>query len=129
NIGSSPAFDVRVSDIEGPFLQQVQYRERLTTDLVCRLLLEKKTLVATHHRRVPGNDLDHQAAFTFLRNAGQALPPTDGHGNPLDNRLRFFLEYSALDGAREFRTECLIHFNLGFPNPRAQIVPASSWLG
>jgi hypothetical protein len=128
NIGSSPAFDVRVSDIEGPFLQQVQYRERLATNRIF-VLAEKKELEAIHHRQTPGNVLDHQAAVKFVQNASLAFSPKDGHGNSLDHKLKFFVEYSALDGARRFQTECLICFSLGFPNPRALIVPASSWLG
>jgi hypothetical protein len=128
NVGASPAFDVRISDIEGPFLQQVRYPERLTTDDI-RFLAEKKELEVTHHRQTPGNILDHQAAAKFVQNAGQAFSPKDDRGNSLDHKLKFFVEYSALDGARRFQTECLICFSLGFPNPRALIVPASSWLG
>ncbi|MGO9239608.1 MAG: hypothetical protein ACLQBJ_02270 [Bryobacteraceae bacterium] len=128
NLGSSPAFDVRVSDIEGPLLQQVQYRERLTTDRIF-VLADKKELEATHHRQTPGNVLDHQAVVQFVQNAGQAFSPKDGCGNTLEHKLKFFVDYSASDGGRGFQTECLICFSLGFPNPRARIAPASGWLG
>jgi hypothetical protein len=122
NVGSSPAFDVEVSGIEGPFLQQVQYRERLTTDRIFVLTEGKGPLEAAHHRHVPGDVLDHQAALKFVQNASQTFPPQGDH------KMEFFVGYSALDG-RRFRTECLICFNLGFPNSRAEVVPASSWLG
>jgi len=128
NVGSSPAFDIEVSDIEGPLLKQVQHRERLVTDHIL-VLEEKNGLEATHHRRMPGNVIDHQAVTTFVQNAGQTFLPKDKSGNPsLDYKLNFFVEYSALDG-RRFKTECLMSFNLGIDNLRARIVPESSWLG
>jgi hypothetical protein len=111
-----------VSDIEGPFLRQVQHRERLTTNPIFLLAERKELLEATHYRHMPGNVLDHQAAFKFVQTVSQTFSPQDEH------KLKFFVEYSALDG-RRFKTECLICFNLGFPNSRAQIVPGSSWLG
>jgi hypothetical protein len=124
NVGSSPAFDIEVSDIEGPLLKQVQYRESLTTDHIF-VLAEGEELRATHHRRTPGGTIDDQAAFKFVQNASQAFSPKDESGNPcLDHKLKFFVKYSALDG-RPFKVECLIWFNLGIDNLWAQIVPAS----
>lgn len=121
NVGSSPAFDIKVSDIVGPLLYK-GHRERLTTDPVPLLAEGKKPLEAIHRRYMPGSAIGDGAALKFVQNASETLPPQDGQ------KLSFFVEYSALDGTR-FKTECLICFSLGLPNPRAQIVPCSSWLG
>ncbi len=128
NVGSSPAFHIEVSDIEGPVLRQAQHRETLTTESIL-LLEEKEMQVAIHHRCMPGNVIDDQAAFKFVQNASRAFSPRDEDGNPtLDHELNFFVAYSTLDG-RRIRTECLIRFNLGADRRRARIVPVSGWLG
>jgi hypothetical protein len=128
NVGSSPAFDIEVSDIEGPVLKQALHPERLTTDHIL-VLEEKKGQEAIHHRHMPGNVIDHQAVTAFVQTASQTFSPKDKSGNPsLDHKLNFFVEYSALDG-RRFTTECVMSFNLGIDNLSARIVPESSWLG
>ena len=128
NIGSSPAFDIELSPIEGPVLKQVRYAERLVTDRMS-VLAEKQGQVASQCRCAPGNTLRDQAAFNFVQAAGPAFSQTDEEGNPtLVHEIKFFVSYSTLDG-RQIRTECAIHFNLGVGNLRAQVVPASGWLG
>ncbi len=129
NVGSSPAFDVEVSDIEGPLLKQVQYRERLTTNRIFVLTEGKEPLEATHHRHMPGNVIDHQAVSAFVQNASRTFSRTDEGGNPsLDHKLKFFVKYSALD-SRPFMVKCSICFNLGINSLHAKIEPDSSWLG
>lgn len=128
NIGSSPAFGIEVSEIEGPFLSQVGHEERLVTDRMF-VLEEKQRQVASQYRRVPGNILCDQAAFKFVQNAGRAFSTKNEDGNPtLVHEAKFFVSYSTLDG-RQIKTECAIRFNLGVDNLRAQVVPVSGWLG
>ena len=128
NIGSSPAFDIEVSEIEGPLLKKPQeYRERLTTDHIS-VLEEKKDQEAIHHRRLPGTVIGQSALPTFLLTAGQTFPIKDNDGNPtLEHKLEFFLKYSTLDG-RRIKADCLICFNLGIDSQQAKIVPVSSWV-
>ena len=129
NVGSSPAFDIQISEIEGPILKQVQYRERLTTDHIFVLPERIEPLEVTHHRHASINVINHQAAATFIQNAGPAFSPEDYDDNQnLTHDLNFFVEYSALDG-RRFRTKCLMRFSLGIDTLSATIVPSSSWLG
>jgi hypothetical protein len=128
NVGSSPAFDIEVSDIEGPVLKQTQQREHLTTDHI-PVLEEEKEQQAIHHRHMPGNVIDGQAVATFVQNASQTFSfKEDGGNHSLDYDLNFFVAYSTLEG-RRIKTKCLIRFNLGVNGLRAQILPVSSWLG
>jgi hypothetical protein len=129
NLGSSPAFDIQISNIEGPLLPSVKYQELLTTERIYAIAEKSDPVRANHYRHAAVNVLSNQAALKFFQNAGQTFPLQDDDGNVLNHKLNFFVEYSALDGKRRFRTECLICFNLGFPDPRAQIIPASDWLG
>ena len=78
------------------------------------------------HRCTPGNQLDRDAAFTFLKVAGQSFNPADDEGNPLRHTLKFSLTYSTLDGKR-FTTQCTIGFHLGLG--AFTRYPAASWLG
>lgn len=112
NIGSSPAFDIDLSDIEGPFLKEVQYSERLITHRIF-VLEEKHRQVACQYRRTPsGNILRDQAAFKFVQNAARAFSPKDEDDNPtLEHKLNFDVAYSTLDG-RRIRTKCAIHLTL-----------------
>jgi hypothetical protein len=128
NIGSSPAFDIEISNVEGPLLKQVQHRESLTTDHTFFLETGAKR-IAVHHRLMPGNVIDHDAVAKFVQNAGQAFPLIGAMGAPtLEHLLKFRVEYSTLDG-RQIRTECLLRFDLGANRLRADIIPVSSWLG
>lgn len=128
NIGSSPAFDIEVSDIEGPLLRQAESAERLVTDRTF-VIEEKQKQVAPQCRRAPGNILRDQAAFKFIQNAARAFSPKDENGNPtLEHKLIFDVAYSTLDG-RRIKTACAIRFNLAIDNLRAQVVPSASWLG
>lgn len=129
NVGSSSAFDIQISEIEGPVLKPVQYKERLTTDHIFVLPERTEPLEVTHHRHASVNVINHQAAATFIQNAGPAFSAEDDDGNPnLTHDLNFFVEYSALDG-RRFKTKCLMRFNLGIETLNATIMPSYSWLG
>jgi hypothetical protein len=111
-----------VSDIEGPVLTQVGYKEYLATTRIF-VLPEKSTAVAAeHHRRVPGVPITENAVRAFIMNAGQSFPSRDADGNPsFYHQLTFTITYKALDG-RQYTTPCLLHFNLGINVLRAQVV-------
>jgi len=126
NVGSSPAFDVDISEIEGPFVPSARYSECLITERAF-VVGEGCEVRAVQHRCAPGNQFDRDAASTFLRVAGQSFAPTDEDGSPLRPALKFILAYSALD-SRRFTTPCTIHFHLGL-GAFARIAPDASWLG
>jgi hypothetical protein len=126
NVGSSPAFDVDLSEIEGPVLQTQGYRERLVTDRIF-VVGEQAEIRAVHHRIVPGTPIGHLAALGFVKAVAGSPAPMDKGGDPHRPLLEFSLGYSALDG-RRFEVPCRIQFWLGF-NARAEIVPVSGWLG
>ena len=126
NVGSSPAFDSDISEIEGPFLPSVQYPERLITERIF-VIGEGGQVRAGQHQCTPGNQFDRDTAFTFLKVAGQLPPPIDEAGSPLRHTLKFILTYSALDD-RRFMTPCTIRFHLGL-GAFAKITPDAGWLG
>jgi hypothetical protein len=126
NVGSSPAFDVDISEIEGPLLQAQGYRERFVTDRIF-VIGEKAEIRAVHHRCIPATQIDHRAASGFVMSSGQSFAPIDKDVDLLKPVLEFSIGYSALDG-RRFSVPCRIQFWLGF-NARADIVPVSGWLG
>jgi hypothetical protein len=126
NVGSSPAFDIDISEIEGPFVPSVQYSERLITDRIF-VIGQGAEVRATQHRCTPGNQFDRDATSAFLKVAGQSFAPTDEAGNPLRHTLKFLLTYSTLDG-RRFTTPCTVCFHLGL-GAFARITPDASWLG
>lgn len=97
NVGSSPAFDIDISEIEGPLIPSVRYSERLITERVF-VIGEGAEVVATQHRCAPGNQFDRDAAFNFMKVAGQSFAPANGGGNPLRHTLKFSLTYLTLDG-------------------------------
>jgi len=126
NVGSSPAFDIDISEIEGPFIRSVRYSERLITERVS-VMGEGCEVIATQHRCAPGNQFDRDAAFAFMKVAGQSFAPTDEAGILLRHTLKFSLAYSTLDG-RRFTTPCTVLFHLGL-GAFARISPDASWLG
>ncbi len=126
NVGSSPAFDIDISEIEGPFIPSVRYSERLITERVF-VIGEGCEVRTAQHRCTPGNQFDRDATFTFLKGAGQSFAPKDEAGNPLHHTLKFSLTYSTLDG-RRFTTPSTIRFHLGL-GAFAKITPSASWLG
>ena len=126
NVGSSPAFDVDISEIEGPLLQAQGYRERLVTDRIF-VLAEQAEIRAAHHRIVPGTPISHVAALGFVKTAAGSPAAMDNGGDPHRPSLEFSLGYSALDG-RRFKVPCRIQFWLGL-KARAEIVPVAGWLG
>jgi len=121
NLGSSPAFEVTVSGIEGPRLPSVGYPEYLTTERIDALA--ETPARATHNRWAPRNNpvpLTNRAVLHFVQNAAAALPSKK-------DTLEFFLTYSALDKSR-IETPCLIRFHVGL-NGWAEVVPVVNWLG
>jgi hypothetical protein len=125
NLGSSPAFDITISDIEGPLLRSVGYSERLVTERVFALA-EHGEARAVHHRITPGSQLSIKAASAFVRNSAGALSPRDEAGNFYEPVLAFVLSYSGADSER-FVTPCVIRFSLGLP-ATARVAPAATWL-
>lgn len=126
NIGSSPAFDIELADIDGPLVPSCGYRERLVTDRIF-VIAEKSETRGAHHRLIPATQIDHRAALDFIKTAAQSFPVTDDDPNLRRPALDFALCYSTLDG-RRFSVPCQMRFWLGL-NARAEIVPVSSWLG
>jgi hypothetical protein len=126
NVGSSPAFDIDISEIEGPLIPSVRYSERLIPERVF-VIGEGCEVIAAQHRCTPGNQFDRDAAFAFMKIAGPSFAPTDEAGNPLRHTLKFLLTYSTLDGGR-FTTTCIVRFHLGL-GAFARIMPDASWLG
>lgn len=123
NLGSSPAFDITISDIEGPFLPSVGYSERLVTERVFALDADGE-VHAVHQRITPGGPLSVKAASAFVKNSAGAL--WGGVGNFTEPVLTFALSYSTQDGG-QFTTPCVIRFSLGQP-PKARIAAATTWL-
>jgi hypothetical protein len=126
NVGSSPAFDIDISEIEGPLVPSVGYSERLITERIF-VIGEGSAVHTVQHRCAPGNQFDRDAAFDFLKVAGQSFAPTDEAGSPLRHMLKFALTYLTLEGTR-FTTLCTIRFHLGL-GAFAKIDPEASWLG
>jgi hypothetical protein len=126
NVGSSPAFDINISEIEGPFIPSVGYSERLITERIF-VIGEGCDVRPAQHRCTPGNQFDRDAAVTFLKVAGQSFMSTVDAGNSLRHTLKFSLTYSTLE-SRQFTTPCTIRFHLGL-GAFAEIIPAASWLG
>jgi len=126
NVGSSPAFDIDISEIEGPFIASVGYSERLITERIF-VISEGNEVRAVQHRCTPGNQLDLDATFNFLQVAGNSMFASNEAGNPPRHTLKFVLTYSTLDGGR-FTTPCTIRFHLGL-GAFAKITPDASWLG
>ena len=127
NIGSSPAFDVDVTEIEG--LKRAEYTELLTKERIFVLAEKSAPMHATHHRRVPGIPITPKAMLEFVKTVGESFPHKDAAGNPsLDHRLNFEITYKTLDG-RRYTTACQIRFNLVVSSRRAHVIPVSSWLG
>jgi hypothetical protein len=126
NIGSSPAFDIQITEIKGPIRQPYGYREHLATDRIF-VIAEKSDALAEHHRLAPGSQIDQRAAATFIKAASTSFDASMDEPDSLRPVLEFKVSYKALDG-RQFETPCRILFWLGL-NARADIAPVSSWLG
>src|ERR1035441_8042062 len=106
NVGSSPAFDIHISGIEGSFIPSVRCSERLITERIL-VIGDGSEVRAVQHRCMPGNQFDADATFAFLKVAGQSLPLTGEAGSPLRHMLKFIRAYSTTDG-RRFTTPCTI---------------------
>ncbi|HUO00390.1 MAG TPA: hypothetical protein VMU69_29690 [Bradyrhizobium sp.] len=126
NVGSSPAFDIEITEIEGPEVRPHGYRERLVTDPIS-VVAEKSEVRAAHHRLLPGNQIDNRAVAAFMNSAGTSFGATNEDPDSLRPSLEFQVSYAALDG-RRFVTRCRVRFWLGL-KANAEIVPAASWLG
>jgi hypothetical protein len=126
NVGSSPAFDIQITQIEGPVVRPHGYREHLVTNRIFAIA-EKSEVRAVHHRLLPGNQIDDRAAFAFMNSAGLSFGATGDDPDSLRPALEFKVSYAALDG-RRFVTPCRVRFWLGL-KACAEIVPAASWLG
>jgi hypothetical protein len=122
NLGSSPAFDVDISEIEGPLVRAFGYHEHLVTQRIF-VVAEQVEIRAVHHRIVPAAQIDHRAALDFVKTASQSFALIDGDVSLLNSELEFSIGYSALDG-RRFEVPCRIRFWLGV-NARAEIAPVS----
>ncbi|MGH9342396.1 MAG: hypothetical protein ACRD19_01330, partial [Terriglobia bacterium] len=97
NLGSSPAFDIKISKIEGPRLPSVGYPEALATERI-HALAEKSEVRAVHYRCVPGTTFPNQV-LPFLQEAARAFPLKDQHDNFIQyHDLTFWVSYLALDG-------------------------------
>jgi hypothetical protein len=123
NLGSSPAFDIVVSDIEGPTLPSVGYAERLVTQRIFAIA-EHGQERAIHHRMTPGGPLTIKPAYNFMKSAPEGLSPRNEEGYIQERSLNFELAYSS--GQERFVVPCIIRFWLGL-NARAWITPAVSW--
>lgn len=126
NVGSSPAFDIEITEIEGPVIRSHDYRERLITDRIF-VIGEKAKTPAIHHRLLPGTQIDLHAAASFMKGASMAFGATMDDPDSLRPTLNFTVNYTALDG-RRFATHCRVRFWLGL-KAYAEIVPVTSWLG
>lgn len=126
NIGSSPAFDVDVAEIDGPLLPSCGYQERFVTDRVFAIA-ERAEVRAVHHRLIPATQIDHRAAFGFIKTAAESFRIAEDDDDSRRPVLKFALCYSSLDG-RRFSVPCRVRFWLGL-NARAEVEPVSSWLG
>src|SRR5579875_586544 len=128
NLGTSPAFDVDISEISGPVLRTANYAERLVTDRT--FAVGADPIYVTHYQCMPGTTLTEHAVARFLLSAAeQGFSIHSGDGNAvLEHELNFAVSYSAADG-RRFRTDCRIRFNLGLNVLRAWVEPVSTWLG
>ena len=126
NVGSSAAFDIQITEIEGPVIRSHGYRETLVTDRIF-VIAEKSEVRTVHHRLMPGNQIDERAAAAFMNSAGLSFGATNDDPDSLRPVLEFKVSYAALDG-RRFVTPCRVHFWLGL-KACAEIVPVTSWLG
>ncbi len=129
NLGSSPAFDISISDIEGPLLpSEPPYRERLITEQI-PVIADKGEAHAIHHRCLPNSQIDQQAVLGFVKTAGPRFPIEGAGGNRcLEHDLHFSVTYSRVNGT-QIKTKCVIRFNLGVNVLVAHVAPVSSWLG
>jgi len=125
NVGSSPAFDIQITDIEGPVIRPQGYRERLVTDRIF-VISEKSEVRAAHHRLMPGTQIEDCAAATFFNTASTFFGGSMEDPNSLRPGLEFTVSYTALDG-RKFVTPCRLRFWLGL-KAYAEIVPVVGWL-